>query len=137
MEQRRDVVKADQCRLSRRRFGNVEYIQNHRLLIQHMVLYNERAHPGTSPFRPPFEQIQIEESQLRAILIKHIKGPHIGVIDRQILPLLEGDSVELIHRIEDAVLNDSIDRKSTRLNSSHVATSYAVFCLNKKTADSD
>src|SRR5690625_5908207 len=26
------------------------------------------------------------------------------------------------------------DRKSTRLNSSHVATPYAVFCLNKKTA---
>src|SRR5437870_11549623 len=25
------------------------------------------------------------------------------------------------------------DRKSTRLNSSHVATSYAVFCLQKKT----
>src|SRR5690606_41686125 len=27
----------------------------------------------------------------------------------------------------------SIDRKSTRLNSSHVKTSYAVFCLKKKT----
>src|SRR5439155_22160709 len=27
-----------------------------------------------------------------------------------------------------------IDRKSTRLNSSHVATSYAVFCLKKKKA---
>src|SRR5690625_5429255 len=26
-----------------------------------------------------------------------------------------------------------LDRKSTRLNSSHVATSYAVFCLKKKT----
>src|SRR5439155_16152221 len=26
----------------------------------------------------------------------------------------------------------SLDRKSTRLNSSHVATSYAVFCLKKK-----
>src|SRR5699024_11378252 len=26
------------------------------------------------------------------------------------------------------------DRKSTRLNSSHVSTSYAVFCLKKKTA---
>src|SRR5690625_6090118 len=27
----------------------------------------------------------------------------------------------------------TIDRKSTRLNSSHVAISYAVFCLKKKT----
>src|SRR5690625_6697927 len=28
----------------------------------------------------------------------------------------------------------AVDRKSTRLNSSHVANSYAVFCLYKKTA---
>src|SRR5437667_8394089 len=27
------------------------------------------------------------------------------------------------------------DRKSTRLNSSHITISYAVFCLKKKTAD--
>src|SRR5699024_12882793 len=33
-------------------------------------------------------------------------------------------SVELINRL--------IDRKSTRLNSSHVSISYAVFCLKKK-----
>src|SRR5690625_7026923 len=30
------------------------------------------------------------------------------------------------------VANDATDRKSTRLNSSHVAISYAVFCLKKK-----
>src|SRR5437870_10829335 len=30
------------------------------------------------------------------------------------------------------VPNDIADRKSTRLNSSHVAISYAVFCLKKK-----
>src|SRR5699024_12767623 len=30
---------------------------------------------------------------------------------------------------------DSRDRKSTRLNSSHVSISYAVFCLKKKTSD--
>src|SRR5437868_10725991 len=30
-------------------------------------------------------------------------------------------------------LPTSRDRKSTRLNSSHVSTSYAVFCLKKKT----
>src|SRR5690554_7572982 len=31
----------------------------------------------------------------------------------------------------------SVDRKSTRLNSSHVRISYAVFCLKKKTNTSD
>src|SRR5690625_6072638 len=29
----------------------------------------------------------------------------------------------------------TVDRKSTRLNSSHVAISYAVFCLKKKTTN--
>src|SRR2546430_7939314 len=32
---------------------------------------------------------------------------------------------------------DSIDRKSTRLNSSHSQISYAVFCLKKKTISCD
>src|SRR5690606_40343698 len=31
-------------------------------------------------------------------------------------------------------VNPDIDRKSTRLNSSHVKISYAVFCLKKKSA---
>src|SRR5437870_9689051 len=31
-------------------------------------------------------------------------------------------------------LQEAKDRKSTRLNSSHVASSYAVFCLKKKNA---
>ena len=30
-------------------------------------------------------------------------------------------------------LHENADRKSTRLNSSHVVISYAVFCLKKKT----
>src|SRR5439155_15716629 len=30
------------------------------------------------------------------------------------------------------IINNNPDRKSTRLNSSHVAISYAVFCLKKK-----
>ena len=33
------------------------------------------------------------------------------------------------------VINDNLaDRKSTRLNSSHLVSSYAVFCLKKKKA---
>src|SRR5690625_6333705 len=32
----------------------------------------------------------------------------------------------------DKIKEENLDRKSTRLNSSHVAISYAVFCLKKK-----
>src|SRR5690625_6608220 len=32
----------------------------------------------------------------------------------------------------DQTVREDLDRKSTRLNSSHVAISYAVFCLKKK-----
>src|SRR5699024_12082790 len=34
-----------------------------------------------------------------------------------------------------STLGAAVDRKSTRLNSSHVSISYAVFCLKKKTAN--
>src|SRR5437870_7227737 len=34
-------------------------------------------------------------------------------------------------------VGDTVDRKSTRLNSSHVAISYAVFCLKKKKRKED
>src|SRR5690349_22120101 len=39
--------------------------------------------------------------------------------------------VFVIAEMEDAG-RDALDRKSTRLNSSHVEISYAVFCLKKK-----
>src|SRR5690625_6217782 len=41
-------------------------------------------------------------------------------------------NIEAIRPLKDGVIADfDIDRKSTRLNSSHVAISYAVFCLKK------
>src|SRR5207248_11291109 len=35
------------------------------------------------------------------------------------------------------IFSEGVDRKSTRLNSSHRTISYAVFCLKKKTARND
>src|SRR3712207_7173976 len=39
-------------------------------------------------------------------------------------------------RLWEAITNPDIDRKSTRLNSSHANISYAVFCLKKKKKNS-
>src|SRR3712207_7312237 len=54
---------------------------------------------------------------------REVAGRHLG---RELLPARRVDP-----------LADDADRKSTRLNSSHANISYAVFCLKKKTIDSD
>src|SRR3712207_8904701 len=55
--------------------------------------------------------------------------------------VVEQDAVHRVHAVRLAVvhrrpvaeqLGDAVDRKSTRLNSSHANISYAVFCLKKK-----
>src|SRR5207302_8365079 len=40
--------------------------------------------------------------------------------------------LEVLQRLRKGTSNKNSDRKSTRLNSSHVKISYAVFCLKKK-----
>src|SRR5438067_3869173 len=46
-----------------------------------------------------------------------------------------GGILVFVHLLDD-VGADFLDRKSTRLNSSHVSTSYADFCLKKKSGGS-
>src|SRR5690625_5642107 len=49
---------------------------------------------------------------------------------------MTGSRVDLLPRLHyELVAPGWQDRKSTRLNSSHVAISYAVFCLKKKKSD--
>src|SRR5437899_8462187 len=48
-----------------------------------------------------------------------------------------GDVLALMPADANAVLSASTDRKSTRLNSSHLGISYAVFCLKKKKTRSE
>src|ERR1039457_423489 len=61
----------------------------------------------------------------------HAQPLHSG----RISPMLFGNFVELLDDVVPSMwaemLNDR-DRKSTRLNSSHLVISYAVFCLKKK-----
>src|SRR5256885_11104379 len=45
---------------------------------------------------------------------------------------VEQEPAAVDDRLEDVVGAESEDRKSTRLNSSHLVISYAVFCLKKK-----
>src|SRR3712207_8654117 len=56
-----------------------------------------------------------------------------GIRLREMPMVLQYNKRDLPNALPVAELNAEIDRKSTRLNSSHANISYAVFCLKKKT----
>src|SRR5256885_3822164 len=51
---------------------------------------------------------------------------------QRILATQDGPAILVGHSYGGAVITEAGDRKSTRLNSSHLVISYAVFCLKKK-----
>src|SRR5690606_40857634 len=81
---------------------------------------------------------EIDRGQLEAIVSTgagFAKTVLYGVFP-QVLPRLVGLSIYQTdsNLRASAIVGIAGDRKSTRLNSSHVKNSYAVFCLKKKTA---
>src|SRR2546422_9743426 len=73
-----------------------------------------------------------------ALPILFLDHPDLGLEERLLGPGDDHDSGVLGHplaedqRLHRVVLLLQLDRKSTRLNSSHGYISYAVFCLKKK-----
>src|SRR5262245_20365295 len=67
--------------------------------------------------------------------LEHIveAASQVGVrVAVEVIPNPLSSAEVLAHLIEDELEGVDIDRKSTRLNSSHLGISYAVFCLKKK-----
>ena len=59
----------------------------------------------------------------------------VGIVEHMQSSLTELErEIQVEHGIEQRIIEHSfaLDRKSTRLNSSHKPISYAVFCLHKK-----
>src|SRR5437762_9135657 len=82
----------------------------------------------------PKQQDSGPSLRLRPAPRNEAEGAMVTLVDRVVVPqhvlvrFMDGESVLLNLETE-----RYLDRKSTRLNSSHRCNSYAVFCLNKKT----
>src|SRR5699024_11543830 len=100
--------------LIQERFGELDYAHMKELVLG-VVSHN---------FRPEFIN-RIDE-----VVVFHPLGEqHIASIAQIQLKRLYKRLEERGYEIH---ISDEADRKSTRLNSSHVSISYAVFCLKKK-----
>src|SRR3712207_7819139 len=82
--------------------------------------------PYTTLFRSVHRE-GVERHERDGVRVAHPPERHgpLGALERAGL-VVEAEPFSLVHS------EDALDRKSTRLNSSHANISYAVFCLKKK-----
>src|SRR5207249_6503085 len=79
-------------------------------------------------------RLEDAEQSTRALGASGLTDPQLLAIDAVRASCLATPVHGVLSPIQQAEREDAIaeDRKSTRLNSSHVSISYAVFCLKKK-----
>src|SRR5256885_8105213 len=80
--------------------------------------------PYTTLFRSILKDIQIEAEQVDSYSLRPRLNP-CPIIERK-------HTFHFLGRLVIDAIEPYLDRKSTRLNSSHLVISYAVFCLKKK-----
>src|SRR5690625_7021691 len=78
---------------------------------------------------PADNDFLITPAQLEASINEHTR---LLILNSPSNPSGQAYSRKQLEALGDVLLDHPKDRKSTRLNSSHVAISYAVFCLKKK-----
>src|SRR5258707_5331035 len=81
--------------------------------------------PPRSTLFPYTTLFRSSPSEIESVLMEHAAVAEAAVVANK-------DKDGLTKPIAWVVLKAGLDRKSTRLNSSHANISYAVFCLKKK-----
>src|SRR3712207_8014373 len=89
--------------------------------------------PTLFPYTTLFRSAGDRDPAARELLDDHRVGREVEAHPAVLLWDRDAEQAELLHLLDhglgELVL---VDRKSTRLNSSHANISYAVFCLKKK-----
>src|SRR5205814_9744663 len=91
--------------------------------------------PYTTLFRSHLDVLVVDVDTLGAVHLLHLVHEERlhRLLAEDVEQLLRRDRSlrDLLSRLDRHLVSVTADRKSTRLNSSHLGTSYAVFCLKK------
>ena len=84
--------------------GDVEMVGHDWQVAGQPGLGDVGVHPRSAALGRAGKRIEHEDRQLAAILVEHVIGGDVGVVNRQVGTLLEGQAVELARGVEHAVL---------------------------------
>src|SRR5690625_3459741 len=132
--------------------GDIGSTLTRALRDRYQIIALDRSHSDTADFSYTFDLTKRESVQLALREVSDAHGHALAAVVHlaayfdftgEHSPLYDSVNIEgtrhLLEALEPFTVerfiysSTMLDRKSTRLNSSHVAISYAVFCLKKKT----
>src|SRR5690625_4163954 len=128
---------ADRYPVRQAKNREISHLPNRRALYTILPLHRQfgaRAHASVSPSSPDQDwnmavTIKTPEEIEKMRVAGQLAARTLQMIEEHVKP---GVTTDELNRICHDYIEQRADRKSTRLNSSHVAISYAVFCLKKK-----
>src|SRR5438034_3766972 len=93
---------------------------------------NKANRHNDNDLRPEYDFASMKGGVRGKYVARLRKGSNLVLLDPEVAAAFPSD--DAVNEALRGVLNTTraVDRKSTRLNSSHTVISYAVFCLKKK-----
>ena len=108
VEHGRHIVKAYQSRLAVGRLCKIADIVDNRLGTQQFRLPYHIFHPGAAVLIVAFEIITVEQANSGTIFIEQFKYAHVFLINRNVLALFKGNTIQLRSGIENTVLQNAV-----------------------------
>ena len=101
VEQGARVVGRQQRRLALGALGEVHDVDDQRrdFAVQRLLVA-QRGHPGAGTLRGTREVIAVEQRLVLAAGVLHLPDPHVGMPDRNVLALMEGDAEQARRAVE-------------------------------------
>ena len=103
VKHRRHFVEGQERRLARGRLRDVQMVRDDRLGAQQVRLRHRCVHPRPPALRRSRVEVDQEQPKRRPVGVAHFEDSHVRMVDRQLEPLLEGETVEFGRGVEHAV----------------------------------